>query len=334
MRLVTFAGDGHRASAVGALLPCGRILDLQAAYEVLLVAQGTPAAEAASASGRAIPATMEAFVAGGLPCLGAAQRTLALGPELAQEKKQLRTPGGRPLSFGTREVRILAPIGRPNAIRDVVGFEDHARAGAARRGVELAAGWHTRPFSYRGNHRAILGPDEPLPRPRLTRELDFELEVACVVGRDLRDAEQDEAGAAIFGFTIMNDWSARDVQRAEMESRMGPSKSKDFATSLGPCILVAEPGAPHPPLGMAARVNGRTVCEANLGAAFWTFPAMLSFASRDETVWATDVFGSGTPFGGCMLDHGGPWLEPGDVVELEVEGIGVLRNAVVAPAFP
>jgi 2-keto-4-pentenoate hydratase/2-oxohepta-3-ene-1,7-dioic acid hydratase in catechol pathway len=313
------------------LLPGGRILDLRAAYEVLLAGEGVPPVEGAPAAEQAIPASMEAFVAGGAPSLEAARRALVLGPAL-EEENGLRTSSGRPVSVEARRVRILAPISRPNAIRDVVGFEDHARAGAARRGVELAAGWHERPFWYRGNHRAILGPDDPLHRPHFTRELDFEIEVACIVGRDLRDAGRDEVGAAIFGFTIMNDWSARDVQRAEMESRMGPSKSKDFATSLGPCILVAEDETPHPALGMEARVNGRTVCSANLGAAFWTFPATISFASRDETVWATDVFGSGTPFGGCMLDHGGPWLEPGDIVELEVEGIGVLRNRVISPA--
>lgn len=321
MRLVSFVRHGNPGAGVGALLPDGRVLDLQAALEVLLAEEGAPAAEAASGARAAIPATMESFVAGGAPCLEAARQALPLG-----EERGLRTPEGRPVSLGARDVRLLPPI-RPNSIRDFVGFEDHARAGAARRGAELPPGWRERPFYYRGNHRAILGPDEPVPRPWFTEQLDFELEVACIVGRDLRDAGEEEAAAGIFGLTIMNDWSARDVQRAEMDSRMGPSKSKDFATSLGPCILVAERG-PQPALGMQARVNGRTVCEASLGAAFWTFPAMISFVSRDETVWATDVYGSGTPFGGCMLDHGGPWLQPGDVVELEVEGIGVLRNTV------
>lgn len=324
MRVVTFARHGDSPAAVGALLPDGRVLDLRAGFEALLAEEGAPAADATSAAREAIPATMEAFIAGGAPCLEAARRALPLGRDGG-----LRTDGRSPVSLDAGEVRLLAPIRHPSSIRDAVGFEDHARAGAARREGELAAGWHDRPFYYRGNHRAILGPGEPLRRPAFTRELDFELEVACIAGRDLRDAGEDEAAAAIFGFTIMNDWSARDLQRAEMDSRMGPSKSKDFATSLGPCILVAEPG-PQPALSMAARVNGRTVCEANLGAAFWTFPAIVSFASHGETVWATDLFGSGTPFGGCMLDHGGPWLEPGDVVELEVEEIGVLRTTVAS----
>ena len=322
MRLVTFARPGPPQAGVGALLTDGHVLDLRAGMEALLTVEGAPAQEAASAAREAVPATMEAFVAGGAPCLEAARRVLPLG-----QAGGLRTAGGRPVSLDAGAVRLLTPIRHPSSIRDAAGFEDHARAGAARRGGELAAGWHDRPFYYRGNHKAILGPDEPLPHPAFTRELDFELEVACIVGRDLRDAGEDEAAAAIFGFTIMNDWSARDLQRAEMHSRMGPSKSKDFATSLGPCILVAEPG-PQPALGMAARVNGRTVCEANLSAAFWTFAAIVSFASQGETVRATDVFGSGTPFGGCMLDHEGPWLEPGDAVELEVERIGVLRTTV------
>jgi 2-keto-4-pentenoate hydratase/2-oxohepta-3-ene-1,7-dioic acid hydratase in catechol pathway len=323
VRVVTFARHGH-PPGVGALLPGGRVLDLRAGFEAMLAEEGVPAAEAAAAAREAIPATMEAFVAGGAPSVEAARRALPLGRE-----GELHGAGGRRVSLDAREVILLAPIRYPGSIRDAAGFEDHARAGAARRGGEPAAGWHDRPFYYRGNHRAILGPDESLRRPAFTRQLDFELEVACIAGRDLRDADEDEAAGAIFGFTIMNDWSARDLQRAEMDSRMGPSKSKDFATSLGPCILVAEPG-PLPALGMAARLNGRTVCEANLGAAFWTFPAIVSFASSGETVWANDLFGSGTPFGGCMLDHGGPWLEPGDVVELEVESIGVLRTTVAS----
>ncbi|MGH2721035.1 MAG: fumarylacetoacetate hydrolase family protein [Actinomycetota bacterium] len=226
------------------------------------------------------------------------------------------------------EVVLLCPLPHPASIRDFVGFEDHARAGAARRGAELAPGWHDRPFGYRGNHRAVLGPGDAVPRPAFTRELDFELEVACIVGREVRDAGVEEAAAAILGFTVMDDWSARDLQRAEMQSRMGPSKSKDFATSLGPCILLAEPGNAHPSLAMSARVNGRVVGGGRLDAARWTFPELVAYASQGETIWPGDVFGSGTPFGGCLLDHGGPWLEPGDVVELEVEGIGVLRNTV------
>jgi 2-keto-4-pentenoate hydratase/2-oxohepta-3-ene-1,7-dioic acid hydratase in catechol pathway len=321
VRLVRYAPPGGRAPRVGALLRDDRVLDLRGALTALLVAGGGSPGQAAGQASATVPDDLETFIAGGPVSLEAAARAVE-GSEAA--------PAGD-VTFGPGEVKLLAPLPRPGSIRDFAGFEDHARAGAARRGVELAPGWHDRPFGYRGNHRAIVGPDEAVARPGFTSQLDFELEVACIVGREVRDAGAGEAAAAIFGFTVMNDWSARDLQRAEMESRMGPSKSKDFATSLGPCILVAEPGTPHPPLAMSARVNGEPVGEGRLDAAFWTFPALIAYASQAETVWPGDVFGSGTPFGGCLLDHGGPWLQPGDVVELEVEGIGVLRNTVTSP---
>jgi 2-keto-4-pentenoate hydratase/2-oxohepta-3-ene-1,7-dioic acid hydratase in catechol pathway len=321
MLLVTFApstGPAAGRPRLGAV-HAGGVVDLAAAALAAGAREGMGGSPAAATD-------MAAFLAGGERSVEAAGRCLDV---VSREGRDLRSPAGDPVWLPDGDIRLLPPI-RPASIRDVVGFEDHARAGAARRGAELFRGWHDRPFYYRGNHRAVLGPEDEVVRPSFTTQLDFELEVACVVGQDVRDAGEDEAAAAILGFTVMNDWSARDVQRAEMDSRMGPSKSKDFATSLGPCILLAERGAPQPAARMTARVNGRIVCDANLAAATWTFPAVIAFASRDETVAAGDVFGSGTPFGGCMLDHGGPWLEPGDVVELEVEGIGVLRNRIAA----
>lgn len=225
-------------------------------------------------------------------------------------------------------VTLLPPLTRPNSLRDFIAFEDHARAGAGRRNESLNPSWYERPIYYKGNHRSLVGGGE-LHRPSFTDELDFELEVGAIVGSQVRDADPDEASRAIFGFTILNDWSARDIQRAEMASRLGPAKGKDFATSIGPCIVTVDEVGPRPAFEMSARVNGVTVCEANLSKAHWDFPAMISYVSMGETVWPTDIYGSGTPFGGCMLDQGGPYLQPGDVVELEVSGIGILRNTII-----
>jgi 2-keto-4-pentenoate hydratase/2-oxohepta-3-ene-1,7-dioic acid hydratase in catechol pathway len=137
----------------------------------------------------------------------------------------------------------------------------------------------------------------------------------------------EEAAGAIFGYTIMNDWSARDVQRAEMAMRLGPSKSKDFATSLGPCIVTADEFNPEKGLVMRASVNGETWFETSSARMFWSFPQMIAHVSRSEDVWPGDVYGSGTPFGGCGLDLD-RWLQPGDLVELEIDGIGALRTPV------
>ncbi|MFY9585927.1 MAG: fumarylacetoacetate hydrolase family protein, partial [Actinomycetota bacterium] len=212
--------------------------------------------------------------------------------------------------------KLLAPL-KPASLRDFLAFEDHAKGGAKRRNEELNPAWYKTPVHYKGNHRSIVGPDEDLAWPTFTEKLDFELELACVIGNDNQ----------IFGYTIMNDWSARDVQRDEMAMRLGPAKSKDFATSLGPCIVTADEIDPRKGLTMRARVNGEEWCRANSGDMHWTFPQMIAHVSNGEEVFPGDVYGSGTPFGGCGLDHD-RWLQPGDVVELEVDGIGVLRNRV------
>jgi 2-keto-4-pentenoate hydratase/2-oxohepta-3-ene-1,7-dioic acid hydratase in catechol pathway len=227
----------------------------------------------------------------------------------------------------SRPAHLLAPL-QPSSLRDFLAFEDHAKGGAARRHEELNPAWYRSPVYYKGNHRAIVGPDADVVWPAFSDKLDFELELACVIGSHARDLDASGAEGAIFGYTIMNDWSARDVQRDEMAMRLGPSKSKDFATSLGPCIVTADEIDPRDGLAMIARVNGETWCEASSAGMHWTFPKMIEHVSRGEDVYPGDVYGSGTPFGGCGLDLD-RWLSPGDVVELEIEGIGVLRNRVV-----
>jgi len=227
------------------------------------------------------------------------------------------------------DVQILAPL-QPASLRDFLAFEDHAKAGAARRGEELNPAWYEMPVYYKGNHRSILGPDEPLAWPAWTEKLDFELEVACILGARGRALTGGEAEHAIFGYTIMNDWSARDVQRAEMAMRLGPAKSKDFATSLGPCIVTADEFSPEGGLSMRARVNGETWFETSGARMHWTFPQMIEYVSRSEDVYSRDVYGSGTAYGGCGLDQD-RWLPRGSVVELEIDGLGTLRTEIVDP---
>jgi len=227
------------------------------------------------------------------------------------------------------DLEILAPL-QPASLRDFLAFEDHAKAGAARRGEDLTPAWYEMPVYYKGNHRSILGPDEPLVWPSWTEKLDFETEVACILGARGRDLSEEEAERAIFGYTIMNDWSARDVQRAEMAMRLGPAKSKDFATSLGPCIVTADAFDPGAGLSMRARVNGETWFETTGARMHWSFAQMIAYVSRSEDVFPRDVYGSGTAFGGCGLDLD-RWLPRGAIVELEIDGLGTLRTELVDP---
>jgi 2-keto-4-pentenoate hydratase/2-oxohepta-3-ene-1,7-dioic acid hydratase in catechol pathway len=181
------------------------------------------------------------------------------------------------------------------------------------------------PYSTR-NHRAILGPGDDLVWPSFTRELDYELAVACVVGGHGRDLDREHAGPLVFGYTLMNDWCAQDVARGEIGCGVGPAKAKDFATSLGPCIATADEVDPAD-LPLEARVDGETWSKGNLGAADWTFADMIARLSEGEEVLPGDVVGSGTFAGGSGADLGRS-LRPGMVVELETEPIGVLRTAI------
>jgi fumarylacetoacetate (FAA) hydrolase len=195
------------------------------------------------------------------------------------------------------------------------------------------------PVFYFSNTVAIIGNDDPVWAPTGSSALDYELELACVVGTAARNLPPDDSALeCLAGFTIMNDWSARDIQRAEMAVGLGPSKSKDFATSLGPEIVpLADLGDWYRNgrlrLAMTATVNGKKYSEGNSDAMYWTWPQILAHASRDTELRPGDVIGSGTVGTGCILeltpDAVGGWLKAGDVVELTIECLGVLRNTVV-----
>ena len=224
------------------------------------------------------------------------------------------------------DLTLRAPL-KPASLRDFLAFEDHAKAGAARRNEQLNPAWYEMPVYYKGNHRQILGPGEPLVWPAWTEKLDFELELACVLGAHGEGLTGDAAREAIFGYTIMNDWSARDVQRAEMAMRLGPAKSKDFATSLGPWIVTADEFDPSGGIAMRARVDGETWFETEAASMHWTFPQMIEYVSSSEAVFPCDVYGSGTTYGGCGLDQD-RWLPRGATVELDIQGIGTLRTVL------
>jgi fumarylacetoacetate (FAA) hydrolase len=244
-----------------------------------------------------------------------------------------RDPTGEvhPLS----EVRTLAPVPEPPSVRDFYAFEGHVATGAHLRGREIAPHWYEAPAFYFSNPAAILGPGEAVRRPAATKLLDFELEIAAVIGLAADDAPE------IAGFTLMNDWSARDLQAAEVTVGLGPAKAKDFGTSLGPWIVTPDE-LPYEDgrLQIAARVfvNGSEVTSGDASEQHFSWDEIVAHAARNTRLRAGDVLGSGTLTGGCLLelgplesgDGGDPrWIEPGDVVALEADGLGRLETPVL-----
>jgi len=238
------------------------------------------------------------------------------------------------------KVSLRPPILRPPSIRDFYAFEQHVRTAREGRGLEMDADWYELPVFYFTNPAAVRGPGEEIAVPPGCEALDFELEVAAVVGQGGSDLSPHEAEAHIAGFMVMNDWSARDLQAREMKQGLGPAKGKDFATTLGPALVTPDELEPLRQnkaynLLMTARVNGREYSRGNLADIHWSFGEMLAYASRGTTLVPGDVIGSGTCGTGCILElsltHGQdayPWLRPGDIVELEVTGIGTISNPV------
>jgi fumarylacetoacetate (FAA) hydrolase len=220
--------------------------------------------------------------------------------------------------FRLDEVELRPPVLHPPSVRDFMAFEQHVANARRLTGREVPPEWYELPVFYFSNPAAIYGHEDDVPYPEGTEQLDYELEIAAVIGVE----------GTIGGFTVMNDWSARDVQLREMRVGLGPAKGKDFATSLGPVLVT--PDELDGGAEMVARVNGEERSRGNLRDMYHGWDALLETAGRNTTLRPGDVIGSGTVGTGCILEHGdGRWLQRGDVVELEVEGIGVLRNRVV-----
>jgi len=243
--------------------------------------------------------------------------------------------------FELSQVMLLPPVTRPPSVRDFYAFEQHVRTARQRRGLEMDPDWYELPVFYFSNPAALIGDGADIAIPPGSKELDFELEVAAIVGRGGSSLDPVDAESHIAGYCVMNDWSARDIQRREMKLSMGPVKGKDFATTLGPWLTTPDELEPYRSgkafdLTMRAEVNGVEYSRASLADIYWSFGEMLAYASRGTTLMPGDVIGSGTCGTGCILElslvHGSdqyPWLKPGDVVTLEVEHLGRVTNRVV-----
>jgi 2-keto-4-pentenoate hydratase/2-oxohepta-3-ene-1,7-dioic acid hydratase in catechol pathway len=236
---------------------------------------------------------------------------------------------GAPVDAGDRVdgARLLAPL-RPRTLRDFLAFEGHLKGAYAGLGRDIPPEWYEVPAYYKGMPDTVIGPDADVPWPSYSDRLDHELELAAVIGTTARDIPREDADDAIFGYTIWNDFSARDVQRVEGAIGLGPGKAKDWDGSnvLGPCIVTADEfDAAN--ARMTVRVNGETWGQDDAANMHHTFADMIAYASRAQTLRPGEVIGSGTAAGGSGLELD-RWLQEGDVVELEVEGIGVLRNRI------
>jgi fumarylacetoacetate (FAA) hydrolase len=247
----------------------------------------------------------------------------------------------RAKEYSLNEVVLLSPIPEPPSVRDFYAFEQHVKAARAKRGLGMIPEWYEIPTFYFTNNSEIYGHDEPVPYPTGSKELDIELEIACVIGREGKDIPVEEADAYIAGYMIMNDWSARDFQREDMKLNLGPGKGKDFATSLGPWLVTPDELASRRTgsgaserydMTMLARVDGQEISRGNFNQIYYSFPQMIAWASRNVRLRVGDVLGSGTVGTGCLLEIGTeihPWFQRGEVIELEIDGIGVLRNRIM-----
>ncbi len=235
---------------------------------------------------------------------------------------------GETLIWDAGAVRLLAPLPDPPSLRDFFAFEEHVKTGFERRGEAMPAEWYEIPVYYKGGHRNIIGTGQDALWPSFTQKFDYELELAAVIGREGSNVPAARARDYIAGYTVMNDFSARDIQRREMRVRLGPAKGKDWCTALGPWLVTADEIPDPYNLRMTARINGELWSQGNSSGMHWRFDQMIEFLTRDDTIYPGDVIGSGTVGKGCGLELD-RWVQPGDVIELEVERIGVLRNRVV-----
>jgi 2-keto-4-pentenoate hydratase/2-oxohepta-3-ene-1,7-dioic acid hydratase in catechol pathway len=243
------------------------------------------------------------------------------------------------------KVRLLPPV-RPASFRDLVAFEEHVQGASAMLDDPAAAmeAWYETPTFLFGNPHAMIGPGEPVAAPPDSQALDFELEVGVVIGRDGRDLTPEEARDHIAGYLIVNDWSARDIQRREMRGGLGPAKGKDFATTIGPWLVTPDELEParagdRLDLTMTVSVNGAAYGSDTLAHMGWSFEELVSYASRSAWVRAGDLIASGTCANGSLAEAWGrtgrqepPPLRPGDVVAMTVDRLGSISNPVVAAA--
>lgn len=278
-----------------------------------------------------------------------------LAPVAKAAEATIKSSPDSVVSKALTEVPLIAPVPRPTSCRDGYAFRQHVFTARRNRGVEMIPEFDQFPIFYFTNHNAIQGPGAIECMPDHFKNLDFELEVACVLGKKGRNFTAAEADQYIAGFCIMNDMSARVMQMEEMKLNLGPAKGKDFSTVIGPWLVTPDeleafkvPAKPNHTgnnynLKMTCKVNGTQVSEGNVADMDWTFAEIIERCAYGADVYPGDVIGSGTVGTGCFLELNGTarlnnpdatpqWLQPNDVVEMEIDGLGVLTNKIIKVA--
>ena len=324
MKLATFeiptpAGPLRRiGAAVG-----DRLVDFQAAYAAHLE-HADPGCDARTLAALLFPSDMVSFLGWGKFGFDAARH--AIDSALRTEEAF-----GAQTSYSHAEIRLLSPLPRPRVMRDFLTFEGHLRGAGKALGwpEDLYKMWFEIPAYYKADPDTVVGPEATVARPSYCQDFDFELELALVIGRKGKNIPTADASRYIAGYTIWNDFSARDQQRKEGKLGMGPSKGKDFdgGNAVGPYLVTSDEIDPEN-LRMIARVNGEVWTDATSAGRYHSFAGLIAHVSQSETIYPGELWGSGTVGGGSGLELG-RWIRPGDVVELEIEGIGILRSRIV-----
>jgi 2-keto-4-pentenoate hydratase/2-oxohepta-3-ene-1,7-dioic acid hydratase in catechol pathway len=240
-------------------------------------------------------------------------------------------------SFALADIELLACVPRPTSLRDFYAFEAHVKNARTKRGLDVPPEWYEFPVFYFSNHNAVLAPFADAKKPRDTSMLDYELELACVIGKSGINISRADAIHHIAGYCIMNDWSARDVQMREVKVGLGPAKAKDFATTLGGELVTHDELADvfandRLDLEMRVFVNGKRCGGGNFKSIHFSFAEMIERASHEARLYAGDVIGSGTVGTGCLLELDNaefPYLNVGDTVEMFIDRLGVIGNRIV-----
>lgn len=262
-----------------------------------------------------------------------------LQDSLENETIEDLTANGQLVAQQESDLQFLPPVTNPSTFRDFYAFEQHVRAARKLRGLDMHPDWFRLPIFYFSNPNALYGHGADIPYPANTKELDFELEFAVIIANGGRDIKADDADRLIAGYTICNDWSARDLQREEMPLSLGPAKGKDFATSFGPYLVTPDELADawdddgKLQLRMTCHVNEKLISDGNTNDLYHSFPTMIERASMNTNLVAGDYLGSGTVGTGCILElrpeNTDGWIKRGDIVRLEVERMGILENKII-----
>jgi fumarylacetoacetate (FAA) hydrolase len=330
------APQRHPLSPKGRLgmLADGIVIDVEAASLQFQMRQNVM-------SPKILPAHIITFLTLGDEALDLAAQVFAWAT--SKRPDQLNSPSK--FVYNLDEVTLLAPVPRPTSMRDGYAFRQHVEAARRNRGVEMIPEFDKFPVFYFTNHQAVIGPGPLEVMPMHLDKLDFELEAAIVIGKEGRNISAKNADDHIFGYMVMNDWSARTLQMEEMKLSLGPAKGKDFATAIGPYLVtkdeLADKRIPSDTgdrydLEMTCHIDGELISRGNLKDMSWTFAEIIERASYGVTLYPGDVIGSGTVGTGCFLELNGSkvydnrWVKPGEVVTCSIERLGDLTNTVAA----